>query len=489
MSGEIIDENVENQNELIEKMLIERAFGGRFAFGGGGKYGNSLLKQKKYEKIRQFIKYLPSINYVVNQVVRYIMADGITFDNEEDTKKFKEWLAKPNIQDETNKSVLNKSLANALMFGHAGLRMLSEKDGWIYVEPDHYGRVTAPSAEYGNVRVPIAYIVSERKKINKDISAEDLVRYGFEFLREDKQITPEILAKNWLETEKLDISNSLETHTLLPTTRLLNLTISETADYRDSSPFLREEGRLYLLYVALKRIAEDVEYDGLGTLLFQLDTNILKELSTENGITTGTIFKNGQTATTKMSKDVESNAKEIADSLSKARRNNSIVMNPNINFVQQLESDTRAVELLDYASKYAGSVMAEALGVSPRFLQLMQTSSDISMDATFKEGMRNAIIPLREQLLSQIDDFVENEIGIKSKMVFNVPAYLDTKFDDNKKVADTYNAVMKEVDRPEVADMMAQYLQTYLDPEDVNKVKNSSVGAVATTDTKTEDEK
>lgn len=478
--AEIIDENVENQTELIEKALLHKVFGSGYALGGGSKYGNSLLKQKKYQKIREFVKYLPSINYVANQTVRYIMADGITFENPDDTEKFKQWLAKPNLQDETNKSVLNKGLFNSLIFGHSGIRMLSETDGWIYVEPDHYGRVTAPSAKYGNVRVPIAYIVSEKKKINKDISAEELVKYGFEFLRDDKQITPEILAKNWLETEKLDISNSLETHTLLPTTKLLNLSISETADYRDSSPFLREEGRLYLLYVALKRIAEDVEYDGLGTLLFKIDTDLLKEMTTENGLSSGTIIKQGQTARNVMNKDVEENAKKIADDLSKARRNNSIVMNPNIDFVKQLASDTRAVELLDYASKYAGSVMAEALGISPRFLQLMQTSSDISMDATFKEGMRNAIIPLREQLLSQIDDFVADELDIKSEMVFNVPAYLDTMFDDNKKVADTYNAVMKVSDRPEIADMMATYLQTYLDPEDAKKVANSVADAVST---------
>lgn len=470
--SEIIDQNIENMEELIKESLIAHAFGGGFS-SSGSKIGYSILKQKKYEKIRSFINFLPSINYVVNQITRYVLADGIQFEKEADTKKFKEWLAQTNIQGESNKSILNKVLVNTLEFGHAGLRMLSEEDGWLYIEPDHYGRVTVPSAEYGNVRFPLAYIVSEKKKINRDIIAEDLVKYGFEFLRTDKQITAEMLAKEWLATEKLDISNSLETHTLLPTESVLNMTLGTTADYRDGSPFLREEGRLYMLYVALKRISEDVEYDGLGTLLFQLKNDLLKELSSENGLSTGTLIKEGATAKAKMSKDVEENTKKIADSLSKARRNNSIVMNPYIEFKEQLKSDTRAVELLDYASKYAGTVMAEAIGVSPRFLQLMQTSSDISMDATFKEGMRNAILPLREQLLSQIDDFVSEPLGITSKMKFELPDYLDTRYDDDSKVATTYANIMKASDRDEIDKLAAEYLTKHIDSTKLAQIKKS----------------
>lgn len=438
---------------------------GELAALGSNPFRTDYDAQEGYQLIETCLRELPALYYVVNQTVNYILSDDLEFEEEKDTEIYETFISSANIKDEINSNVLRRAMFNVLIYGHTGLRGLSKTDGLIEYAYNRYGRVMMDAKNYGGIKRPLAYIVSNDAllgsyhrsgEITEDLDVSDIRDFNFDIA------TRHLTLDEYGEVTQInvfkDIVSEDQEKTLIPTDQFANVILGNNAHYRKNSPLLKSQGPLQLLLVLYKRLKYDIEYNGLGTLAFKIQNNRLKRLATENGMDDATMFKGGSSTIEKENRAVEHRAKEILDQIKNASHNDSFVYGDVFESFEQLKRDTRATELLSIVERYAMEMITSAMGISAELIGTSSKSVSLGRSSVMQNEMRNSLIPLRHSIYRQIEPLLRNLLGV-GNIKYNIPDYLQPSSGDSDiKIANVYK-ILADSGEPELA---TQYIKEKL---------------------------
>lgn len=342
-----------------------------------------LPKQDGIDQIERLIKVLPGINYIENLLVDYLFSNGLTTGNIEQDERLKAFLYRKNKQGNTNISVLRDIAGNSRIYGETGLRWYQ---GDIYmVDPGTYGALV--TREDG-IQFPVTFFCADDGRRLNDTKVE---------FPEDR--TVEEFYRTFEEQHLI----------LLDTSEFINVR-NTTKRIHGESPLLSDSLRLKLLEATYSRLNYDIEYDGPGRII----------LRPKDGYVAGDTNEVDSTYVMKQSvkagKDRLEKAKQEAARVGKEIKNSSsddviLLSNAFDDHIEHLERVTKATQFFDWLHN-EGTIIAQALGMSPSLLELGDVSGNVSMQRIIDNAMENTIVPMREQFAVQISPLLSEKLGI-----------------------------------------------------------------------------
>lgn len=357
-----------------------------------GSYINKLEKLSNYDKIDYFVKYLPALGYVRNQLIFYIFSNGLTTGSINEDIKLNSFLYSKNLEGSTNYSILQEVISTGAVYGECGLKWY---EGALYsVKPGTFAPIVKKSDGIDEL---VAWLVTEDGSYisEKDVDFSKISFEGYndfiKYFREKKILV-------YSTDEFVSVRNILEkTH--------------------GESPLLRDQLRLSLLVSVYQRLNYDVNYDGPGRLILKAKDGYVQsdngnEVSTTQVVNQSSVAQNNRYD--KAKKEAALVAKQIKESGS-----DSVIVLSNA-FKDELKSlprVTKATEFFNWIEQ-EGVILAQDLGMSPSLLELGKLSGNVSMEKIIDNSMLNTIIPLREKYAIQFSDFIARKIGV-SKVYFD----------------------------------------------------------------------
>lgn len=346
-----------------------------------------------YELYDWLIHNLPTAKYVLDKLIELIFSNNLTTGNEKEDERLKDFLyGKKNPTGATNYHVLVQSVKEAIVYGRSGIRFLSKEDGLIKVKYNHFGVAQVPNTEYYGFSDIIGFLINKNgnavtdKEIrNGEIDFDEYRKKGIIVFKENENI-------------------------LLPQDKFINLRI-DTSTNKGESVFESDIQRVFLLASIYKRLLYDLEYDGPGRLLFWLNDKGDTD-TPANTFLNGKINQNNDIEE-KVKKEVEGIMKLIKESNS----TNVLAVSNAFKEMQYLPRVTKATEFLNYLNQ-EGEIMAQVFGVPNVLLGLGKISGNISMEKVIDNAMMNSIIPLRENIATQISSLLSVNLGL-SKVYFD----------------------------------------------------------------------
>lgn len=334
---------------------------------------------------------LPTMPYIVDQIVNFIFSNGMTTGDEKQDEKLDEFLYSRNIKGVTNYTVIQESIKRAVVFGKNGLRWLNEKDGIIDVDAKLYGTITDDNEEYYGFKDILGYLVSMDETKVWDVDTDEL------------SFNRKIFEQKGILVDK---DNK---RMLIGLSDFLNLRNDTSKDGGDS-PLRYEQQRTKLLTALYERMIYDLEYDGPGRILLRLKSGY--EGADDNATSTTEILsqsidaRNGRRD--KAKREAALLGKEIKDSKS----DSVIVISPM--FEENIEHLPRTTDAADYFDiiENEGVIISQLFGIPPVLLNLGEISGNVSMEKLIDNAMTNTIVPMRERFATQISGFLAEKIGV-----------------------------------------------------------------------------
>lgn len=385
---------------------------------------------------------LPTLPYVIDQIVNFIFSDGLTTGDPDQDIILNDFLYKKNIKGTTNYSVIQESLKNALIYGKNGLRWLSDDAGVISVNSKNYASLVDDNEEFFGFKDTVGYIISFDG--DEKIYQRDLKELNFD---------RDALAANGVIVDR--------------ERRILILSQEDFCNLRNNpvlengqSPLKFDNQRLKLLMGVYERLNYDLEYDGPGRIMFKLSDAYAK--GDTNDIGTTEIVN----STINAKRDLIDRAKKEAKALGKEIKNShsdSVILYSNIfeNF-EHLPRVTKSTEFFDWIQE-EGVIMSQIFGIPSTLLSLGKMSGNVSMEKILDNGMLNSIVPMRERFATQISSLLAEKIGV-DKIYFDKYA-MQQAVDENDKRLKIVNMIDKlhRAGQQALADKFAQMLSEDID--------------------------
>lgn len=382
--------------------------------------------------IDTLVENLPGVDYVVDRMMNYIFANGLTTGSDEQDDRLTTWLYDElNKMDATNYSVLSSAIADACVYGCCGLRLY---EGALYaVKKGYYGTLTY---QHDGINEVMAY-----------------------YMRKDKErVEEEIKTREWEEfREYEDIIRWFDDndYILLDKSEFANIR-NDTSTLYGSSPFLKDKQRINLVLSVYKRLNYDIKYDGPGRIILHTKDGFVSD--EKNEVSTTEILANAPGMLKDRYEDAKREANRIAKDLKDSTSDAVGVLSGAFDKeITHLPRVTKATEFLEWLSVDT-VVIAEILGMSPTLLEVGELHGNVSVAKVIDTAMLNTIIPLREKYAIQFSDIVAKAIGV-SKVSFNKYDMVQTQ-DENEiraKVADIIKSLSysyKAVENEEVGKLI-----------------------------------
>lgn len=387
---------------------------------------------------------LPNLKYVVDQIVDFIFSNGLTTGDEKQDEKLDEFLFAKNRKGTTNYNVLKEAVRHSLVFGKSGIRFLSLEDGLLNVQSKQYSTLTSKNEEYYGFDDIVGYILAGE---GQKIFTTDIKELNF-----DK----EAFMKNGVIVDKK------RQVIIVSDDEFVNLRTDTTKDNGES--YLKfDQLRTQLLKILYERLNYDVEYDGPGRILFELDENYAK--GTDNEIGTGEVLdksvKGQMTQTEKVKREVAA----LAELIKGAGSDQMIAVPPVFEKFTQLPRITKATEFIIWLSDNEGLIMSHIFGIQPTLIGLGKVSGNVSMEKIIDNGMLNSIVPKRENFAVQISNMLAPKLGVD--YIYFDKYEMQQAIDENKKRIDIVNMIEKLVRSGynDLANKMAKVLDADLNEE------------------------
>lgn len=357
-----------------------------------GEYKNRLEGLTDYEKIDFFIKYLPALGYVRDQLIFYIFSNGLTTGSINEDKILSDWLYSKNLEGATNYSVLQELIGIAAVYGECGLKW--HENGIYLVKPGTYAPLIR---KINGVDEIVSWIATKDESYvsSKEIDLSKVSFNSYESFME------------YFDRQKIFVYSTDE---------FVNVKNIAEKTHGDS-PLLRDQLRLSLLISVYERLNYDVNYDGPGRLILKAKDGYVQsdsgnEVSTTQVVNQSVVAQNNRYD--KAKKEAVVVAKQIKESGS-----DSVIVLSNAfkDDIKSLPRVTKATEFFNWIEQ-EGVILAQDLGMSPSLLELGKLSGNVSMEKIIDNSMLNTIIPLREKYAIQFSEFIASKIGV-SKVYFD----------------------------------------------------------------------
>lgn len=398
-------------------------------------------ESKAIRDVDWLVENLPGIGYVMERMLNYIFANGLSTGYDEQNDVLTRWLyEETNRMDATNYSVLSSSIADAIMYGCCGIRLYD--DNLYQIKKGYYGLLT-----------------------NKDNGIEEVVAY---YVRADRdRVEAEIDTSEWVDFYTYeDISNWFKDngYILLDKSEFVNLR-NDTGTKFGYSPLLKDRQRITLILSVYERLNYDIEYDGPGRIILHTKDGYVS--GDKNEISTTEVLANAPGMISERYNDAKKEAariaKDLKDSTSDAVGVMSGAFEKEITHLPRVTKATEFLEWLDIDMV----IIAQILGMSPTLLEVGNLHGNVSVEKIIDTAMLNTIIPMREKYATQFSDLLAGRLGV-SKVFFDKYDMVQTR-DENEirgEVANTIKSLSysyKAVENPavkELIDLMSELLKT-----------------------------
>lgn len=398
------------------------------------------------DKIEYYKKNLPGVVYVRDQAVNFIFSNGLTTGEYESNESLQNWLFKKNLNGETNYSVLENAVGNALWDGACGIR---EYEGNIYcVKRGHYAVLTNIT---DGIEFVVGYLIRQDGK-----SIKERIR-----LKKDYQTISEIYER-FAENKLI----------LLDDSNFTNLRNSTDELFGDS-PALRDEQRLQLLLSEYRHLNYDLDFDGPGRIVLHADDEITTD---EDASSTQLVNQSGgaqKLRNDKALREAKRVAREIKSSSSDAVITLSNAFKEKITHLPRVTKSTD--DFFREWIRNEGVILAQDIGISPSLVELGDISGNVSMEKIIDNAIENTIIPLREKFSAQFSDMISRIVGIR-KVYFD--KYKLSQVEDINNVRQKVTTMIRDVananknspspDKEELSRMLVEYLEKSLEDSEGN---------------------
>lgn len=404
------------------------------------------LNMTGLEKINYLKKNLPGVVYVRDQAVNFIFSSGLTTGVEETNESLQNWLYSKNLNGETNYSVLENAVGNALWDGACGVR---EYEGNLYCVKRGYYAVLTQMID--GIEIVVGYLIRqdgkeirERIKLKKDYeSIADI----YERFAENKLI-------------------------LLDDTNFTNLRNS-TDDIFGDSPALRDKQRLKLLLSEYLHLNHDIDFDGPGRLVLYADD----EITTDDDASSTQLLNQSGGAQRMRNDKALREGKRIATEIKNSSSDAVIVLsNAFKDDITHLPRVTKSTD--DFFREWIrneGVILAQDIGISPSLIELGDISGNVSMEKIIDNAIENTIIPIREKFAAQFSDMISRIVGV-AKVYFD--KYKLSQIEDINNVRQKVTTMIRDVananknspsaDKERLSEMLVEYLEKSLEDSEGN---------------------
>lgn len=405
--------------------------------------------------IQLYVNNLPTLPYVVDQLLNFIFSNGLTTGDENlDETVLKPFLFAHNVKGVTNYSVLREGIMEAMIWGKCGLRWLSEEDGLICMPHTQYTSVIARDGEYLGFDKTVFYIASTDPSLP--------VQVGPEPIKFDEQ--------EFIQNHHL-VSDDGRIFVIRPDefTNLRNDTTIENG----TSRLMKDRQRLYLLEQIYERLNYDIKYDGPGRLIFWTKDGFM---SGEVEMGAGEILNQSPEAIDSRKEKAKREVKELLEQIKGSSSDNIIAVSSMFEKMDHLPRVTKATEFLEYLTMKEGSIIAQCFGIVPELIGLGDVSGNVSMEKIIDNAMTNTIVPMREAFATQLSPMISSKLGIPKiyfdkyelkqfldkpgqayKMALTLNQVVGGLVNGNENLEDNEKNAMKEL-IPDICKSMKQYI-------------------------------
>ena len=405
--------------------------------------------------IQLYVNNLPTLPYVVDQLLNFIFSNGLTTGDENlDETVLKPFLFAHNVKGVTNYSVLREGIREAMIWGKCGLRWLSEEDGLICMPHTQYTSVIARDGEYLGFDKTVFYIASTDPSLP--------VQVGPEPIKFDEQ--------EFIQNHHL-VSDDGRIFVIRPDefTNLRNDTTIENG----TSRLMKDRQRLYLLEQIYERLNYDIKYDGPGRLIFWTKDGFM---SGEVEMGAGEILNQSPEAIDSRKEKAKREVKELLEQIKGSSSDNIIAVSSMFEKMDHLPRVTKATEFLEYLTMKEGSIIAQCFGIVPELIGLGDVSGNVSMEKIIDNAMTNTIVPMREAFATQLSPMISSKLGIPKiyfdkyelkqfldkpgqayKMALTLNQVVGGLVNGNENLEDNEKSAMKEL-IPDICKSMKQYI-------------------------------
>lgn len=357
-----------------------------------GSYVNKLEHLTDYDKIDFFIKYLPALGYVRNQLIFYMFSNGLTTGSINEDVTLNSFLYATNREGSTNYAILQETISTAAVYGECGLKWY---EGALYlVKPGTFAPVVR---KVDGVDEIVTWLVTSDGS-----------------LISDKEI----------DLSKINLTEYTDFISYFEERKILVYSVDEFVSIRNiiekthgESPLLRDQLRLSLLVSVYQRLNYDVNYDGPGRLILKAKDGYVQS-ETGNEVSTTQVVNQSAMAQNNRYDKAKKEAAIVAKQIKESGSDSVIVLsNAFKDELKSLPRVTKATEFFNWIEQ-EGVILAQDLGMSPSLLELGKLSGNVSMEKIIDNSMLNTIIPLREKYAIQFSNFIAKKLGV-SKVYFD----------------------------------------------------------------------
>lgn len=341
--------------------------------------------------IQLYVDNLPTLPYVVDQLLNFIFSNGLTTGDENlDETVLKPFLFAHNIKGVTNYSVLREGIKESMIWGKCGLRWLSEEDGLVCIPHTQYTSVIAKDGTYLGFDKTVFYLASTDPSLPVEVGPEPIKFDEQEFIQHQRLV-----------------SEDGRTFVIHPDdfTNLRNDTTVENG----TSRLMKDRQRLYLLEQIYERLNYDIKYDGPGRLIFWTKDGFM---SGEVEMGAGEILNQSPEAIDDRKEKAKREVKELLEQIKGSSSDNIIAVSSMFEKMDHLPRVTKATEFLEYLTMKEGSIIAQCFGIVPELIGLGDVSGNVSMEKIIDNAMTNTIVPMREAFATQLSPMLSKKLGI-----------------------------------------------------------------------------
>ncbi len=341
--------------------------------------------------IQLYVDNLPTLPYVVDQLLNFIFSNGLTTGDEDlDETVLKPFLFAHNIKGVTNYSVLREGIKESMIWGKCGLRWLSEEDGLVCIPHTQYTSVIAKDGTYLGFDKTVFYLASTDPSLPVEVGPEPIKFDEQEFIQHQRLV-----------------SEDGRTFVIHPDdfTNLRNDTTVENG----TSRLMKDRQRLYLLEQIYERLNYDIKYDGPGRLIFWTKDGFM---SGEVEMGAGEILNQSPDAIDDRKEKAKREVKELLEQIKGSSSDNIIAVSSMFEKMDHLPRVTKATEFLEYLTMKEGSIIAQCFGIVPELIGLGDVSGNVSMEKIIDNAMTNTIVPMREAFATQLSPMLSKKLGI-----------------------------------------------------------------------------
>lgn len=309
-----------------------------------------------------------------------------------ENKTFTKWLHSYNLERQTNYSAIIQGVAHALIYGRAGFRFLSEKEGIIFVPSNRYTIVYSENEKHKGFYETQGYLVTR----------PDAPRSQGDTLKATDQ--------NFIVDLDLEYGYN-DTFVYLTPDKFYNLYFYGDQLHTDT-PLNHDLDRIELFLNLVMSISGTLNVANNEVIVSKLKEHILSM----NNIQAGEIVTQSTSNKKERFKSITGELQGFVNRLSNLTKRKALIVPNSLEDFQILGGGITVSEFLKMY-EYIETFISKLYGLSNNVINLEKMPRDASSNPIFEQMMKTSVYPKREIVEKFLNRFLADKLNIYPKHI------------------------------------------------------------------------